>query len=90
MEWVRNERFCELWGEGHRLHDVHRWAKGPEYLGAGKRRGLNALVVDPSFETFNTPMAINQPFTWNDRMYLAPLGFEESSKNLNLVQAPGY
>lgn len=34
MEWVRNERFCELWGEGHRLHDVHRWAKGPEYLGA--------------------------------------------------------
>ena len=58
--------------------------------GAGKRRGLNALVVDPSFETFNTPMAINQPFTWNDRMYLAPLGFEESSKNLNLVQAPGY
>lgn len=90
MEWVRNERFCELWGEGHRLHDIHRWVKGPEYLGAGKRRGLNALVVDPSFETFNTPMVINQPFTWNDRMYLATLGFEESSKNLNLVQAPGY
>lgn len=90
MEWVRNERFCELWGEGHRLHDVHRWAKGPEYLGAGKRRGLNGMVKNPSFETFNTPVEINQPFTWNDRMYLATYGFEESSKNLNLVQAPGY
>ena len=25
MDWVRNERFIELWGEGHRFYDVRRW-----------------------------------------------------------------
>ncbi len=91
MEWVRNERFCEFWGEGQRFHDIHRWAKGPEYLSAGKHEGLNAEEMEnPSFEIFNKRVKVNQPFSWSNRMYLATLGFEESSKNLNLVQAPGY
>lgn len=90
-EWVRNERFIELWGEGHRYHDIRRWVKGAEYLGENRREGLNAEQMEnPSFDTFNKRVKVNQPFRWSNRMYIAPIGFEESSKNLNLVQAPGY
>lgn len=91
MEWIRNERFLEFWGEGHRYFDLRRWAIAPQYLGNGVREGLNAEEKEnPTFEEFNKRIVINQNFTWNNNMYLMPLGYEESSKNRNLVQAPGF
>lgn len=91
MDWVRNERFIELWGEGHRYYDIRRWMIAPQTMGAGKRMGLNALVVNPSFETLNTPIVLKQiPYKWATRMYLVPVFNIEDYKNPNLVQAPGY
>lgn len=90
MDWVRNERFVELWGEGHRWNDVRRWAKGHDCFGEGKREGLNAIKVDPSFEVFNTRIKIDQPYRWYNRMYISPLQYNETQRNLKLVQAPGY
>ncbi|UVV54743.1 RagB/SusD family nutrient uptake outer membrane protein [Bacteroides thetaiotaomicron] len=31
-DWVHNERFVELWNEGHRFFDVRRWAEGGQVL----------------------------------------------------------
>lgn len=90
MEWVRNERFVELWSEGRRLDDVRRWCKGEEYMGAGKREGLNVLKVNPSFDEFNTRVVINQPFRWYTRMYISPIQDREVQSNVKIVQAPGY
>lgn len=90
MDWVRNERFVELWSEGHRLTDVRRWCKGEEYFGPGKREGLNAVKVNPSFEEFNTRIEVNQPYKWYTRMYMSPLQDIEVQANRKLVQAPGY
>lgn len=91
MDWVRNERFIELYGEGHRYYDVRRWMIAPEVMGAGVRKGLNAVEkLDPSFEEFNTPVAINQNFKWTDRMYLLPIFVNEVYKNPQMVQSPGY
>ncbi len=91
MEWIRNERFVELWGEGHRYFDVRRWVMGPEYLAAGKREGLNAeTIIGPTFEQFNQRIKVNQPYKWTRRMYIAPAYQSEVGKNQQLVQAPGY
>ncbi|MRJ11204.1 RagB/SusD family nutrient uptake outer membrane protein [Ornithobacterium rhinotracheale] len=91
IEWVRNERFIELWGEGHRYYDVRRWMIAPETMGAGKRQGLNAYGLKrPSFEAFNTAGPIEQPFVWVNRMYFLPLLTVEVAKNPQLIQAPGY
>ena len=91
MKWVQNERFVELWGEGHRYYDIRRWMIAPEYMSAGVRRGLNAMSkLDPSFEEFNTPVVISQDFKWTNRMYFLPVFENEVYKNPQLIQAPGY
>lgn len=94
MDWVRNERFVELFEEGFRYYDLRRWMIAPEMLKAGVRYGLNGLGLNPSFEEFNRPTLIDQPFKWDDRLYLMPVwsrqGMDELYSNPQLVQAPGY
>ena len=89
IEMIHNERFIEFWNEGHRYHDVRRWAEGQKYFGA-KREGLNAMVKDVPFEKFNVRTTIDQPFRWNDRLYLAPIQNAEVYKNPQMVQPYGY
>ena len=91
-DWVRNERFIELWGEGHRYYDVRRWMLAPQQLRAGARDGLNlyGAGADPTFEEFNKRVVIDQSFQWDNRMYLWPISWTEISNNPQLVQAPGY
>lgn len=93
-DWVRNERFVELYEEGFRYYDVRRWMIAPDVLKAGVRYGLNGIELNPSFEDFNQRTLINQPFTWDERLYLMPIwsrqGMDELYSNPQLVQAPGY
>lgn len=44
MDWVRSERYAELWFEGHRYFDARRWTIAPEVFKAGVREGLNAIA----------------------------------------------
>lgn len=91
IEWVRNERFIELWGEGHRYYDVRRWVQAPKYFAAGVRRALNIEEKqNPSFEEFNKPVQLARPYLWETRMYMAPIFYNEAYKNPQMVQAPGY
>lgn len=91
IEWVRNERFIELWGEGHRYFDVRRWVQAPKYFAAGVRKALNIEEKqNPSFEEFNKPVQLARPYLWETRMYMAPIFYNEAYKNPQMVQAPGY
>lgn len=93
IEWVRNERFIELWGEGLRFYDVRRWLIAPDRLKGDAYEGLNSKVVNASFEEFNkrTKLKKNNPnLTWNNRMYLMAIPSSEVYSNPQLVQAPGY
>lgn len=91
IEWVRNERFIELWGEGHRYYDVRRWVQAPKYFAAGVRKALNIEEKqNPSFEEFNKPVQLARPYLWETRMYMAPIFYNEAYKNPQMVQAPGY
>ena len=55
-----------------------------------RSEGLNEMVKDVSFEDFNVPTAINQPYRWDDRLYLAPIQNAEVYRNPQMVQAYGY
>lgn len=94
IDWIRNERFVELYEEGFRYYDVRRWMIAPEVLKAGSRYGLNGLAENPSFDEFNKPTLIDQPFRWDNRLYLMPIwsrqGMDELYSNPQMVQAPGY
>lgn len=92
MDWVRSERFIELWGEGHRFYDVRRWMIAPQVLKAGAREGLNVqgAGMNPTMEQFNKRTVINQQFQWDNRMYLWPIKSSEIYNDPQLVQAPGY
>lgn len=90
IDWVRNERFVELWGEQHRYYDLRRWTLAPDYLKVGTRVGLNAMRKDPSFEEFYQRFTLNWGFKWFNRMYLLPIPPSELYANPQLVQAPGY
>lgn len=90
-DWVRNERFVELFAEGHRYYDTRRWMIAPNVLRGGVREGLNAIAKkDPTFEEFNQRVKVDQPFQWDDRMYLLPIPSSEIYNNPQLVQSPGY
>lgn len=92
MDWVRSERFIELWGEGHRYYDVRRWMTAPQLLKADAREGLNVAGAgtNPTFNNLNKRTVINQQFQWNNRMYLWPIKSDEIYNDPQLVQAPGY
>lgn len=91
VEWVRNERFIELWDEGHRYFDVRRWVAGPEYFGYGKRRGLNGVSVSTNNgDDFLQPMNINSQYTFHYRQYLYPIHVDQVYKNPQMVQNPGF
>lgn len=94
MEWIRNERFVELFEEGHRYYDIRRWCIAPQLMEAGSIYGLNAKVENPTFEEFNTPTRVDQPYRWDNKLYLLPIwsrdGYDELYSNPQMVQAPGY
>lgn len=92
MDWVRNERFIELWGEGHRFYDVRRWMIAPQVLRASVREGLNVqgAGMNPTFNELNQRTVVNQQFQWSNRMYLWPIKSDEIYNNPQLVQAPEY
>jgi hypothetical protein len=91
MEYVRNDRFVELFDEHHRYYDLRRWMLAPKQLKANTRMGLSVTAkVNPSFTEFNVPTIVDQPFEWSDRMYLLPIKTKEVYSDPQLVQAPGY
>ena len=92
-DWVRSERFIELWYEGSRYYDLRRWMTAPQFLGTGTREGLDVFqsgVLDPSFDQLNRRVTINQPFAWDNRMYFLPVRMSELYSNPQLIQVPGY
>ena len=83
--------YAELWFEGHRYFDARRWTIAPEVFKAGVREGLNAIAKkDPSFREFNQRVKVDQPFMWNNKMYLLPINDSEIYSNPQLVQSPEY
>jgi hypothetical protein len=91
---IRNERRIELGFEEHRFWDVRRWKtaetvlSGPLYGVQITRAGAGTTAA-PYTYTYN-PRAVTSTMRWQARLYYLPLPYDETTKNLNLVQNPGW
>jgi hypothetical protein len=91
-ERYRNERRIELAFEEHRIHDVRRWAIGPQaYQPVTAAKVVYPLLADKTTATVPTiTHEVFQTRTWLDKAYFMPIMRDELNKNNALVQNPVY
>jgi hypothetical protein len=87
---IRNERRIELGFEEHRFWDVRRW-KIAETVLNGPVNGVRIVRsgTAPAF-TFAYTYAPVTTLVFQPRLYLLPLPYDETTKNTNLTQNPGW
>lgn len=91
--WNRyqNERFVELAFEGHRIYDVRRWMKAPQYVVDVKC--MEITKGDDGKLTYNVvtnPSYITKRAWPGDKAYLWPIPQAEILKAGNLTQNTGW
>ena len=91
--WNRyqNERFVELAFEGHRIYDVRRWMKAPQYIVDVKC--MEITKADDGTLTYNVvtnPNYITKRAWPGDKAYFWPIPQAEILKAGNLTQNPGW
>ena len=93
---IRRERRVEFMGEGRRLDDLRRWAKG-SYV---DKQPLGVYVADATANKVKVTgghsdnegyaFYFNQPTGWQQHYYLYPLPLKQLALNKNLKQNPGW
>ena len=74
MQWIMDERFRELAGEGHRWFDLRRWHI--------------AGFIDLSNDFFSSSNAADMAF--QEHYLYFPIPTNETDVNPNIIQNPGY
>lgn len=87
-----NERFIELAFEGHRIYDVRRWMKGPQYFVNIKVMDIekNLETGELTFQPVMNPGWITKRSWAGDHQYLWPIPQSDILKAGNLTQNPGW
>ena len=88
----RNERRIELAFEEHRIHDVRRWAIGPDAYHPVLRANITYKLL-PDRTTATIPTITHDVFqtrSWIDKAYFMPILRGEMNKNSQLIQNPDY
>ena len=84
---IQNERRIELAFEEHRFWDLRRWKIAPAFLNS-PINGIDITRTAPNTFTYSTVQVAIPVFT--DKLYYMPLPYDETVKNPNLQQNPGW
>ncbi|MDE6511932.1 MAG: RagB/SusD family nutrient uptake outer membrane protein, partial [Muribaculaceae bacterium] len=85
-----NERFVELAFEGHRMYDVRRWMKAPQYFNDIKVMEITKNGDGLTYTPVTNPSYITKR-TWpGDKAYFWPIPQYEVLKSGALTQNPGW
>lgn len=85
-----NERFVELAFEGHRMYDVRRWMKAPQYFTDIKVMEITKSGDELTFTPVTNPSYITKRTWGGDHQYLWPIPQSEVLKSGALTQNPGW
>lgn len=85
-----NERFVELAFEGHRMFDVRRWMKAPQYFVDIKVMEIAKNGEELTFRPVTNPSYITKRAWAGDHQYLWPIPQAEVLKSGALTQNPGW
>lgn len=85
-----NERFVELAFEGHRIFDVRRWMKAPQYFVDIKVMEITKNGDEFTFRPVTNPSYITRRAWAGDHQYLWPIPQAEILKAGALKQNPGW
>lgn len=85
-----NERFVELAFEGHRIFDVRRWMKAPQYFVNIKVMEITKNGDVLTFNPVTNPSYITKRSWAGDHQYLWPIPQSEVLKAGALTQNPGW
>jgi hypothetical protein len=85
---IKNERRIELAFEEHRFWDLRRWKDAEQVLNK-PLSGMNIIKNANNTFTFSV-VPVGQVRFIAPKMYLYPIPFAETSKNINLVQNYGW
>lgn len=91
--WKRyeNERFVELAFEGHRIYDLRRWMKAPEYILDIKCMEITRNADGTfTYTTVTNPNYITKRTWGGDHQYFWPIPQAQVLKSGNLKQTPGW
>lgn len=90
--WNRyqNERFIELAFEGHRMYDVHRWMKAPQYFTNIKVMEVTKNGDEVTYTPVLNPSYITKRTWGGDYQYFWPIPQAEVLKSGALTQNPGW
>lgn len=87
LDLYRNERTVELGMEEHRYFDIRRWKIAEEVL----NRPVHKMTITKNEDnSFNYEVEEMAPRSFPERMYWQPIPIDETRKNQNLQQNPGY
>ncbi len=85
-----NERFVELAFEGHRIYDVRRWMKAPQYFVNIKVMEITKNGDDLTFNTVTNPPYITRREWAGDHQYLWPIPQADVLKAGALTENTGW
>lgn len=90
LKRYENERFVELAFEGHRMFDVRRWMKAPEYFVNIKVMEITKTDDQLTFTPVTNPSYITKRSWGGEYQYLWPIPQAEVLKSGALEQNPGW
>ena len=89
---IKHERRIELVYEGHRLYDLWRWKDAMEEM----NKDLHGMLIENTVPENNsgvwtyTPVSLNHPHTFTQKMYFNPIPQAAIDRNPKLKQNWGY
>ncbi|HEX8425398.1 RagB/SusD family nutrient uptake outer membrane protein [Hymenobacter sp.] len=86
---IRNERRIELAFEEHRFWDLRRWRIAETTLN-GPLNGIKIVRTATMPLTFTYERTLVTNMVFQPKLYYLPLPYDETTKNLNLMQNPGW
>ena len=89
---IKNERFCELFGENHHLWDLKTWRDAEAELHMRTKWGVKwtRRKSDGMYKARRWKWNFSQNTAFLPKMYWLPIGTAKLADNPNLVENPGY